>query len=213
MGDKLEYYLLVDEQTQGPYPLSQVQAMFDQKQITAHTLFTVPGENQWYPLSKLMLPPTPVNISLPEKKPLSSIARLCANCGQIISKSVAKCPHCGQRYTSFSLKLLAVLLLIGVGMFCYDYSKELNDPARAAQIDKSAHLHGAYRAGIEFVKKTLKAPSSAEFPDYDTETVGSQDKGNGYWMTWGFVDAQNNFGAKLRSRWWVEMRLEDGKYS
>jgi ribosomal protein S27AE len=49
----------------------------------------------------------------------------------------------------------------------------------------------------EFVEKRLKAPSSADFPFFDKNFV--TDLGGGAFHVQAYVDAQNSFGAKLRS--------------
>jgi hypothetical protein len=56
----------------------------------------------------------------------------------------------------------------------------------------------AYVMCEQFVKERLKAPATAEFGGYVNSTVTP--KGTGHFAVSGYVDAQNSFGAKLRSR-------------
>ena len=55
----------------------------------------------------------------------------------------------------------------------------------------------------EWVKQQLKAPGSADFGGQSA--TGS---GQGPWTITGWVDAQNSFGAKLRTNWTCSVRLE-----
>lgn len=66
-----------------------------------------------------------------------------------------------------------------------------------------------YVQAQQFVKQTLKAPSTAEFP-IDPISVGTD--GNGLYQVESTVDAQNSFGAPIRSRWMLNMRLTEGKW-
>ena len=56
-----------------------------------------------------------------------------------------------------------------------------------------------------FVERHLKAPSTAEFPwGIDEYSIASL--GDGRWKVSSYVDAQNGFGAMVRSRWNVTLR-------
>lgn len=48
-----------------------------------------------------------------------------------------------------------------------------------------------------FVEDRLKSPSTAKFPQHSDETVVPL--GNGQFLVSGYVDAQNSFGATVRS--------------
>jgi hypothetical protein len=61
-----------------------------------------------------------------------------------------------------------------------------------------------------FVKRHLKAPATAEFP-WGTDEYSIVSLGDGRWKVSSYVDAQNGFGAMVRSRWDVTLRRkEDG---
>ncbi len=66
-----------------------------------------------------------------------------------------------------------------------------------------------YVQAQQFVKQALKAPSTAEFP-FDPISVGTD--GNGLYQVESTVDAQNSFGAPIRSHWMLNMRLIEGKW-
>jgi len=67
-----------------------------------------------------------------------------------------------------------------------------NSPATDRRIDAFVMSH-------DFVKDRLKAPSTAEFPWYDEKFV--EDLGNGKFRVTAYVDAENSFGAMLRSNY------------
>jgi hypothetical protein len=58
------------------------------------------------------------------------------------------------------------------------------------------------------IKSILKAPSTAEFPSVLDETVVNH--GNGDYTVGTYVDAQNSFGATLRSRFTCEAVTSNG---
>jgi hypothetical protein len=55
----------------------------------------------------------------------------------------------------------------------------------------------------DFVKEKLKAPSTADFGGQSVSGNGS-----GPWKVTGWVDAQNSFGAKIRTGWTCDIRLD-----
>ena len=66
----------------------------------------------------------------------------------------------------------------------------------------------AYSAAKRYVRAQLKAPSTAKFSSLlwdDTECGHALQPGNTA-VAWGWVDAQNGFGAVIRTRWVVEMK-------
>lgn len=58
------------------------------------------------------------------------------------------------------------------------------------------------------VKEELKAPSTAKFPwDYESYVT---DNGDGTYTVTSYVDAENSFGAKIRSKFRCIVHNEDG---
>ena len=55
----------------------------------------------------------------------------------------------------------------------------------------------------EFVRAGLKSPASASFPWTDYKVY---DLGGDKWIVSSYVDAQNGFGANIRTRWAVVMQ-------
>lgn len=63
-----------------------------------------------------------------------------------------------------------------------------------------------YIISKEIVKNGLKSPSTAKFPSSSNCSM----KKNGKLLTVsGYVDAQNSFGAKIRSNWTVQFKVID----
>lgn len=57
-----------------------------------------------------------------------------------------------------------------------------------------------------FVKRQLKAPSTAEFPWITDDQVSISTKPDCVFRVVGWVDAQNGFGAQIRSRYVVDLK-------
>lgn len=63
----------------------------------------------------------------------------------------------------------------------------------------------AWRAATGFVAESLKAPSTARFPKMHEPKCGVAPFLDETWIARGYVDAQNSFGAQLRTDWEVIM--------
>lgn len=65
-----------------------------------------------------------------------------------------------------------------------------------------ANLSGAWVMAQEFVLKSLKSPSTAKFPfSRSSEGVNISTLGNKRYSVSGWVDAQNSYGAVVRTKW------------
>lgn len=60
----------------------------------------------------------------------------------------------------------------------------------------------------ELVKQQLKAPGTADFGgvEYDPPPAG---EGDGTWTATGYVDAENGFGANIRTNWTCTVDVSD----
>lgn len=65
----------------------------------------------------------------------------------------------------------------------------------------------AYNRAKEFVKTQLKAPASAEFGGFTDRGVTTYQTNGCLFSATGYVDAQNSFGAKIRSRYSVSLEF------
>ncbi|MDX3929165.1 MAG: hypothetical protein QHC90_25610 [Shinella sp.] len=69
----------------------------------------------------------------------------------------------------------------------------------------------AFVMSQEFVKRNLKAPSTAEFPWYTDDQVRVSTMQDCAFRVVGYVDAQNGFGAQIRSRYLVDLKYIDAE--
>jgi hypothetical protein len=69
----------------------------------------------------------------------------------------------------------------------------------------------AFGMSKQFVTKRFKAPATADFPYYSNSEVKVQHRGKGVFLVKGYVDAQNAFGANLRTYYLCASRLATRK--
>jgi hypothetical protein len=82
---------------------------------------------------------------------------------------------------------------------------------KAARLAKAcADTTMAFVMSQEFVKRSLKAPSTAEFPWYTDDQVSVSQRPDCGFRVIAWVDAQNGFGAQIRSSYVVELKYLDG---
>lgn len=94
--------------------------------------------------------------------------------------------------------LLTTVALLGV-LFVVIQSLDLKDDiAPVAITDSDGTAGGAYIDCRDAVKLRLKAPASADFPGAGSATITHTGKN---WFVSSYVDAQNGFGAQIRSEW------------
>jgi hypothetical protein len=84
-------------------------------------------------------------------------------------------------------------------------SKAPVSPPSLSSVRKETHLptgNEAFYAAQDFIEKQLKAPSTARFSKLNwDEKTGWEVLATNRWKAGGFVDAQNAFGAMIRSDW------------
>jgi hypothetical protein len=71
----------------------------------------------------------------------------------------------------------------------------------------------AFVMAQEFVSRQLKAPGSAEYPWFSDPLVSVANLGGCRFVVSGYVDAENSFGAKLRSRFVVELGRQGNNWT
>lgn len=89
------------------------------------------------------------------------------------------------------LLLLALIAIPIVSIFVFGYNPSTAAPATGSALE-------ACQMAQQFVRDSLKAPSSADFAGCgDTETsVARQER---LWVVRSYVDADNSFGAHIRT--------------
>ena len=74
---------------------------------------------------------------------------------------------------------------------------------------KSDPKRNSYYMAKQFIEKQLKVPSTAEYQEYSEDMV--EVSGNVYKVTM-YVDAENSFGAKVRTHFIVQMKTDGDKW-
>jgi hypothetical protein len=90
----------------------------------------------------------------------------------------------------FSVVILSLALWYGV--------QSAKAPARSEPKRPSVTKADAWTMATRFVERRLKAPGTADFPWCSDQYI--TDLGNGAYRVVAFVDSENGFGAKIRTR-------------
>ena len=143
----------------------------------------------------------------------------CPDCGHNVSASAPTCPNCGspiqkklaQKKASIGcLVLLAPFIVIGAMVFIWHQNLT---PEQKAALDKKHQNEDMAFTACTFTQKIvrshLKAPATAEFPSCYGSNINeyyiraNQDRDT--FIVQGYVDAQNSFGAMMRTRYEATM--------
>lgn len=76
----------------------------------------------------------------------------------------------------------------------------------ARDVTKGGQEVAAFVMCQDPVQNRLRAPSTAKFPTTSDSGVRSVHAGDGRYLVDGYVDAQNGFGAMLRTTWACEIK-------
>lgn len=79
----------------------------------------------------------------------------------------------------------------------------------AEQMEKCSNTTMAFVMSQTFVKRALKAPSTAEFPWITDEMVSISQRPDCGFRVIAWVDAQNGFGAQIRTRYRTDLKYVD----
>ena len=122
----------------------------------------------------------------------------CTTCGKVVSKTAKTCPHCGEKdpapiqSQTTGCFTVVVIIVLSVWVLVMFFG---NSGGSGTSTTPKYDEFGAKLNCQNFIKKRLKAPSTADFaPHRDLKISGSDLE----WTVIGFVDAQNSFGAKIR---------------
>jgi hypothetical protein len=116
-----------------------------------------------------------------------------------------------QRMKSLKVKILVAVaaLYVVVAILGSIYFPEAGQQANHYD---SPDRSDACFASQKFVRDELKAPSTAEFPDWTESNCQATQSGN-VWTVRSFVDAENSFGAQVRSDYTAEMSYNTSRDS
>lgn len=148
----------------------------------------------------------------------STKAKICQSCGATVKRPISMLRFIG--YTLLLFALIAVLAQLAERRESSITPQQRADrdekrmaaeaesaAKRAAQREKACSAEiPAYVMAQSFVEKRLKAPSTAKFPLITADGVKTQYLGECIHNIVGYVDAQNGFGAVLRTRYQVKLK-------
>jgi hypothetical protein len=102
---------------------------------------------------------------------------------------------------------LCVAFIVGLIVVFGDSNAERQEAQKAEEQAKRNCSDGpmAFIMSQGFVKRELKSPSSAKFPYAHDDGVSIQKTGECKFRVRGFVDAQNSFGAMIRTPYSIDM--------
>ena len=127
----------------------------------------------------------------------------CPKCHKEICSRDATCAHCGAtinpaKQTEFSPLGVGCAALLAIPFLFFLLSSDSDNDPESSSPPKPAHSpSGAWRMCKVFVEKGLKAPATADFPWYSENYVTKL--GGAKYRVESYVDAQNSFGAQLRT--------------
>lgn len=120
------------------------------------------------------------------------------------------------------LIVITILLIIAVSK-CFEEISSPSDPnqkeninqekaAKKAAEELETNKFGAYLTSQEFIKNQLKAPSTAKFAKtWDDGVIMNYSATSKEYTTVIWVDAQNSFGAMIRTHFKVVLKMSDDK--
>lgn len=163
----------------------------------------------------------PLNTPTVQHPAHTNPVKTCPKCAMQIPAAAVKCPHCRTTVgMSFMGKIIAVLFIAMVGSCVIGKAIAPKDrspaPVKTAQelaAEKAENTKASVKYNARrYVELVLKAPSTAKFP-YDSEFTAWQTADNkDVWEVTGYVDAQNDFGAMIRSHWYVKIHVVGDAY-
>lgn len=139
----------------------------------------------------------------------------CKECGEQVSSKADKCPHCGapaKKSGSSAGGCLVLIIVVVVGIWVLAGSDESGsgEPSTSAPSTSWETRDNSTMAYImmeDFVKRRLKAPSTAKFQGIlDGRGDAVTRLADHAYRIDSYVDAQNGFGAQIRNRFRGEIK-------
>ena len=120
----------------------------------------------------------------------------CKECGKEVSTKAKECPGCGAPIKQSSAGAIGCLTLFILFVIAMIISKQ-SGSEREKNWQSYNESSMAYYMMQDFVEKRLKSPSTAEYPSFSGRV---KNLGNQEYQINSYVDAQNSFGATIRTR-------------
>lgn len=169
--------------------------------------------------------PTAEPLTMPEYKPrtepvmASTLSnKTCKYCAMSVPKAASICPYCRKKLGMSTLVkiILAVICLpfiagIFSGIKGGPAPQEQSAPAAPSSEQIARDMADSIKSTAkwqakQFVEASLKAPSTAKWPNYNEFAAAPVVGENDTWEVMGHVDSQNSYGAMLRTNWHVKMK-------
>jgi len=162
--------------------------------------------------------PIPLSTTAPVK---IFSTKICPKCSMEIPATAIKCPHCRSTVgMSFLGKCVAVFMVTMVGSCVIGKATAPKDRAPAPvktaheiEVEKAENTKSNVKYNAKrYVELALKTPSTAKFPYYGDFSAWQTPENKDVWEVTGYVDAQNSFGAMIRSNWYVKIHVAGDSY-
>lgn len=122
----------------------------------------------------------------------------CRKCKKPIDKGATVCPHCRSKQPPpVWIVVVAVVILAGLVGWGWQSCASLTEKAESHR-EPYTNKFRAWGMARTFVETRLVSPGSADY-GWQTSSECVTDLGQGVYVVKGWVDAQNRFGAKVRS--------------
>lgn len=143
-------------------------------------------------------PKEPIKVIPPKQQPTEKKCRYCA---MMIPKEARICPHCRKNQPSLFKSIMAI---IAIALFVGPCIFIMNNVGSKSSVTSQPKAVSQYPTNIDAcvmsthtVEDHLKAPSTAKFP-WTCLALKIQ---TGAWNVRSYVDAQNSFGAMIRTHY------------
>lgn len=139
--------------------------------------------------------------------------KACKACLQEIPKKATKCSHCGQKQSlsnCCAIPLLVFLVLFFVGTLGIALDESGSNRSSSSVSQTEASDLDAYLISKHFVEATLKSPSTVEWPSTMFDEPYTVNKEGDLYTVTSYVDAQNSFGALVRTYYTIKLRYLGG---
>ena len=140
---------------------------------------------------------------------------VCGECKNQISSKAKQCIHCGAlikpKLGEALLGLLFLALVVGGVVKCVASIPESMAEDRRRQECGNGGRSSAYFYAERFITERLRAPSTAVYPSFNTRGVNVEWQSGCKFRVLGFVDAQNGFGALIRSTYFITVQYDPEK--
>lgn len=104
-------------------------------------------------------------------------------------------------------RVIAIVMVAGLGAVAF-FTTGREPAETAAPVADDCDRISAFVASQTFVKREMKAPSSAEFPYISSEGVSVAGRGDCRFTVTAYVDSENSFGAMLRTSYSMDVQYE-----